>query len=229
VAEEESTRRPVRRQAPARAAAEASQEAGEAERVADAAVGLAGEAWREAREAELGATVAAQVAVAAAQGVEAEREAAVLTRQILLTPSQLRSLIEAIQAPGNGAPAGNALDPGQQSLALKYDALRTMLGRRGAASIALYHIVDERYIVVDQLLGERSWVVVYGRPANDLDQPIVAIGRAPYEDGGAYIPGLGPNVHIDRVEILDADKKPVLLGRPVGRIRTGRQPHLDQE
>jgi hypothetical protein len=229
---EESTRRPARRQPQGRAVGEASQEVREAERIAATAAGVAGEASREARQAERGATIAAEMAVAAVQEVEAEREAAVLTQQMLLTPTQLRSLIaglvEAIQAPSIGAPpVGNALDAEQQSLALRYDAYCTMVARHGAASIALYQL-DGDYIKVEQRLGEGSSVIVYGRPTISPDQPVAAIGRAPLKDGSAFISGLRA-IHIDRVEILDANGRPVLLGLPGAFTRTGHQPHLDQE
>ena len=237
--EEESTRRPVRRQPSraagdeAQAAREASQEAREAERTAEAAAEVAGEALREAREAEHGAEAAAQLAVAAALEVGAEREAAVLSPPAILTPGQLQALItrlvEAVQVPATDAPPpANVLDAGQQSLVLKYDAFRTMLGRHGAASIALYRIVEGDNIVVEQGLAPRSTVVVYGRLADRTDRPTVEIGRAVYHDGRASIPGLRASV-IDRVEILDADHKPVLFGRPASWTRAGYQRHLDQE
>jgi hypothetical protein len=256
--EEESTRRSGRRPPPSRAAGDgaqaaraASQEAREAERTAEVAAAvagqeaeIAGEALRRAQEAERGAEAAAQVAVAAVLEVGAEREAAHLSPPAILTPGQLQALItrlvEAVQkppngpppppnAPSNGAPPpANVLDAGQQSLVLKYDVFRTMLGRHGAASIALYRVVDGEYIEVKQRLAARSTVVAYGRPAGDLDQPTVEIGRAFYQDGRAAIPGLRASV-IDRVEILDADHKPALFGRPDNWTPAGYQPHPDQE
>ena len=234
MAQKQQSHHPGRNQSSGPAAAKASQQVSEAERNAETAAEVAGEASLEARQAELGATLAAEMAIAAAHDAESGQEAG-FPRLMMLTPSpELRSLIESIVAGIQGAgygtpPTGPALSADQQSLALKYDAFRTMLGRHGAASIALYRIVDEDYIEFDQLLGERSSVVVYGRPADDLGQPIVAIGRAPCEDGRAHIPNLRDNVHIDRVEILDADKQPVLFGRPDGRVRPGYEPYLERE
>ena len=225
-----------RRTAQRRAAAEVANQAEQAREEAEQAREGADQARQEAdqaRDAEKVAVAAAELAVEAARDAEAEREAAAFPQRVVLMPSQeLRSLvasvIEGMQgagypgAAGGASPVGSALTAEQEYLTLDYDVLRTALARYGAASIVFYERDSEERIKIEQGVADGSFVVVYGRRSGQPDDPSVEIGRARYQDGFAVIPGLRPDTHIDRVEVLDRHGRPVRLGLPADRPMVGR-------
>jgi hypothetical protein len=232
-----------RRTAQRQSAAEAAR-ADEAARKAEQAEEVTVAAAEEAEEAEGIAVAAAAAAVDAAREAEAGAIAAGRPQQVLLMPSQelrnlVRTMIEGMRggtgnggggpSNGDGGPSnggasrvGENLTFEQQQLTLNYDAFCTLVARRGAASVVLYRIdFDKESIVIDQQVADGDTVVVYGRPADHLDQPMVELGRARYHAGGILIRALGSHPHVDRVEVLDRHGRPVRLGGPAVPLGPG--------
>jgi hypothetical protein len=213
-------------------------------------------AARERHEAER-AEAAEKIALEAAEvAVEAAREtddalATELPRKVELVLNQqlvrqFSALVEQLREGMAGAaaavpsPVGDRLTPEQEQLALDYDALRTALGRRGAASIVLYRIVpcdgkggdygerhseeDDSQLGVEIVHGhidKGSSIVIYGSQDGRPGGPYGEIGRAPYRYGVTCFRELRADQHIDRLEVHDRHGHPVRLGRPLLQ----HQPH----
>jgi hypothetical protein len=223
-----------------------------AERVAveaaEVAVGAAREADETLAAAERTKKAAAEQRVVTAEAKAAAAEQHVemvlnynqeLIRQFSALIGQMRNGFVGPTATGP-SPVGTTLTAEQERLALNYDALRTSLGRRGAASIVLYRIVrcdaradDENHrrhgddgplgVVIEHgHIDADSWIVIYGsqdeRPGGSYGE----IGREPYlnerghsQDGVTCFPELPADQHIDRLEVQDRHGRPVRLGRPL--------------
>lgn len=197
-----------------------------------------------AEKAERAVIEAAEITMEAEPDVEVRLAAAVPPQQTMLVSSDdlVRAFTKAIAQFGGGYPAaatagssaiGATLTAEQERLALDYDALRTALGRRGAASIVLYRIVGCDYdgkayassgsddqpaaVVIEHgHVDTDSWIVVYGPQYEQRDGPHGEIGRAQYcPDGPTCIPNLHIGQRIHRLEVHDRHDRPVRLGRPL--------------
>jgi hypothetical protein len=143
--------------------------------------------------------------------------------------SQRGDLVEVLDRLGRALeglrppPSPTALTADQQRLALTYNAFRTLLGRTGAAAIisATRGGPDDDAGDVLTLRGPipptSITVVAYGSDGKE-------IGRDPEhrrhgEIRYATIPGLKDEMTISRIEILDENRQPILLGPALGPFK----------
>jgi hypothetical protein len=120
------------------------------------------------------------------------------------------------------------LTPPQRRLALTYNAFRTLLGRQGSAAIISAarggpgNDAGDVLSLRGPIPSTRITVVAYGSDGAE-------IGRDPEHrrDGElryATIPGLRDEMTISRIEILDEDCQPILLGPGLGPFQPSAQP-----
>jgi hypothetical protein len=119
------------------------------------------------------------------------------------------------------------LTPPQQRMALTYNAFRTLLGRSGAAAIVRAtrggpdNNAGDVLTLEGPIPSTRVTVVAYGPDGAE-------IGRDPEHrrDGEvrhATIPGLKDEMTISRIEILDENHRPILLGPPLGPFQPAQR------
>lgn len=149
------------------------------------------------------------------------------------TASQRGDLAEALDRLGRALeglrpPASPTdLTPPQQRLALTYNAFRTLLGRPGAAAIigaargGPANDAGDVLTLTGPIPSTRITVVAYGADGAE-------VGRDPehQRDGEfryATIPGLKDEMTISRIEILDENHQPILLGPGIGPFRPAQR------
>jgi hypothetical protein len=189
----------------------------------------------------------AEITVEVERVVEVVQESPAAAPPMMLYPSEalVKALTQAMAALQQSQsalaaaapdPVGTSLTTGQQRLALTYDALRTALGRPGAASIVQYRVISYGAGYSGEFLpGEArdgqagieirhghvdadDWIVVYGPQDGRPDGVYGEIGRARYAPAGpTWIPRLHAHQPISRLEVHDRDGRPVRLGRPLPR------------
>jgi hypothetical protein len=188
---------------------------------------------RDVDEADAAARIAAGSAAMTldAMDEEASRAETSPARQFVAPTKdqfgQILSVIEKTRGPGAGTgrhtPIGVPKEAETEWLGVLYDALLTGLGRRDKASIVLYQRIDARsrtnsdgewdaIKILSGVVGASDSIAVYG---HEPGGPVGLIGSAPYATGrDVVIPNLDSQLHIDILQILDYDGRPIRLGRP---------------
>lgn len=149
------------------------------------------------------------------------------------TAAQRGDLAEALDRLGRALeglrppPSPTDLTFPQQRLALSYNAFRTLLGRAGAAAVigAVRGGPDGDAGDVLTLSGPIPsapiTVVVYGPDGAELGR--ATEHRSEGELRYATIPGLKDEMAISRIEILDANQHPILLGPGLGPFQPAQR------
>jgi hypothetical protein len=118
------------------------------------------------------------------------------------------------------------LERDRDQLVLQYDALRTALGRPGAAALVLYRVVSRRrehsggtrvgIQIESGQASARNWIVLYGGTRTQAGS-VSEIGRAEYRPDGdltTWVPVDIPDPVVSRLEVWDnEDGRPIRLGR----------------
>lgn len=149
------------------------------------------------------------------------------------TAAQRGDLAEALDRLGRALeglrppPSPSDLTFPQRRLALTYDAFRTLLGRQGSAAIITAtrggpaKDAGDVLTLTGPIPSTKITVVAYGSDGAE-------IGRDPEHrrDGEvrhATIPGLKDDMTISRIEILDENQHPILLGAGLGPFQPAKR------